>query len=128
MKTLEELKQTPHLIITGRMPGMRHVDEIYCGCVAWEHLKFAGTVVFGMNENGIMEHVSVSSFKRNQLPSWEIMTKLKDMFWLPEEMVVQIHPAESRYFHGFDQLPNVLHLWRPKDGNFELLNHPERWD
>lgn len=128
MKTLEELKQTPHLIINGRATGIPEKDEVYTGLVDWPDLCFRGTVVIGMNENGIMEHVSVSSRKRHQLPTWPVMVRLKNMFFLPEEMVVQIHPAESRYFHGLPGTMNVLHLWRPKDGNFEILNHPDLWD
>ena len=128
MKTLEEIKGTPHLLFMGPKAGFEQKHEVYHGQVSWDDLKFRGSVVFGFNENGIMEHVSVSSFSRAQLPSWEVMCRLKDMFWNKDEMVVQIHPAESRYVHGVLGLENVLHLWRPKDGDFKLLNHPELWD
>ena len=126
MKTLEELKNTPHLVINGKLGPFPAEDEVYGGFVSWP--DFMGSVVFGMNEGGRMEHVSISSKKKHQLPTWPVMVRLKNMFFRPEEMVVQIHPAESRYFHGLPDLPNVLHLWRPKDGNFELLNHPDLWE
>lgn len=99
---------------------------MYGGWVEWD--DFRGTVMFGYNEAGIMEHVSVSERNRRKIPAWEQMCRLKDMFFYPDEMVVQIHPAEERYLHGVGNLGNILHLWRPKDGNWEALNHPERWD
>jgi hypothetical protein len=39
------------------------------------------------------------------------MCKLKDMFFYPEETVLQYHPAQSQYVN---QLGNCLHLWRPQ--------------
>ena len=54
------------------------------------------------------------------------MCRLKDMFFYPEEMVVQLHPPKSEYVSGVEsggvKLENVLHLWRPKDGDFSILN------
>lgn len=128
MKSIEELKQTPHLCVVGRLAGKY---KIYHGWVNWPGFK--GSVIFGYDEAGLMEHVSVSSYKRKQLPTWDDMCKLKEMFFRPNEMVVQIHPAECRYIHGVSSpggkpLENVLHLWRPMDGNFSVLNRPEVWD
>jgi hypothetical protein len=53
------------------------------------------------------EHVSVSL--KHRTPTWEEMCFVKDLFWDDEEMVLQIHPAKSKYvnFH-----PYCLHLWR----------------
>ena len=124
MRSIEELKQTPHLCITSK------IGDIYEGWVEWS--GFRGTVIFGYNEAGLMEHVSISSYKRRQLPRWEDMCRLKDMFFYPNEMVVQIHPSEERYLHGVgfgnDKLENALHLWRPMNGDFSILNRPEEWD
>lgn len=132
MKSLEELKQTTNLCITGRYTaGDAAKYHIYHGMVEWPGFK--GTVIFGYDESGVMEHVSVSSYKRRQLPTWEDMCKLKDMFFHPDEMVVQVHPKEERYLHGVSgpggkPLGNVLHLWRPMNGDFSILNTPEKWD
>ncbi len=54
------------------------------------------------------EHVSVSTPK--QTPSWEAMCFVKDLFWGPEEVVMQLHPRQSEYVnrHKF-----CLHLWKP---------------
>lgn len=127
MRNIEELKKTLHLCVTGRlMDNGADRFHIYEGWVDWPGFK--GTVVFGYDEAGLMEHVSVSCMNRRKLPSWDDMAKLKNMFFYPEEMVVQIHPAESRYLHGVNGLDNVLHLWRPMNGDFSILNTPERWD
>lgn len=62
------------------------------------------------------EHVSVSVQRRGgatrpALPTWEEMCNVKALFWGPEDVVVQYHPAESQYVNHAP----VLHLWR-RDG------------
>lgn len=59
------------------------------------------------------EHVSVSTERR--CPTWEEMTHFRNLFFEPEETVVQFHvPAEDhRNFHPF-----CLHLWRLVKGTF----------
>jgi hypothetical protein len=37
------------------------------------------------------------------------MCFVKNLFWDPDECVVQFHPPESEYINNH---PNVLHLWR----------------
>jgi len=54
------------------------------------------------------EHVSVSRCDR--IPTWMEMCHVKDLFWMPEELVVQFHPPRSKYVNIH---PNVLHLWKP---------------
>lgn len=60
------------------------------------------------------EHVSVSVMRRDRCPTWEEMCHVKDLFWGPEERVVQYHPPESEYVRNH---PYVLHLWRPAPVN-----------
>lgn len=63
-------------------------------------------------DNGIgsWEHVSVSVFpKAPRLPTWDEMCAVKDLFWSPDETVVQFHPARSDYVNVYD----CLHLWKP---------------
>lgn len=54
------------------------------------------------------EHVSVSLPFR--CPTWAEMCAIKRLFFEPDEVVVQYHPAEAEYvnFH-----PYCLHMWRP---------------
>lgn len=53
------------------------------------------------------EHVSVST--KNRCPTWAEMQMIKDVFWLPEELVLQFHPPQSVYVNTHE---NCLHLWR----------------
>lgn len=65
------------------------------------------------------QHVSVSFGQRSpRTPSWELMCAVKDLFWEPEDAVIQIHPPKSEYvnFH-----PGCLHLWRCVDGREQPL-------
>lgn len=54
------------------------------------------------------EHVSVSLATR--CPTWEEMCAVKELFWGPEDCVVQYHPPASDYVNCH---PFTLHLWRP---------------
>lgn len=60
------------------------------------------------------EHVSVSLF--NRCPTWAEMCYVKDMFWDPEDCVVQFHPPQSEYVNNH---PYVLHMWRKIGSEFE---------
>lgn len=54
------------------------------------------------------EHVSVSTSKRP--PSWAEMCHVKELFWDPEDCVMQLHPPRSEWVNNH---PYCLHLWRP---------------
>lgn len=125
MRSIDELKNnTLHLAVNDKQVKMGGAI-VYNGFI--EHGKFKATVFFSYDENG-MEHVSVSPYNKNKIPTWEEMCMVKNMFFKKDEMAVQIHPTEDRYVHGYRGLNNVLHIWRPNDGNWEKLNHPEEWD
>jgi len=53
------------------------------------------------------DHVSVSL--KTRCPTWEEMCAIKDIFFDPDDVVVQYHPAKKDYvnFH-----PYCLHMWR----------------
>lgn len=129
MRKLNELLDgnMPHLFAVTRATYLRELLEfhVYTGRVVWN--DFEGSVVFGYDEANLMEHVSVSHKNPHRLLTWEQMCRIKDMFFYPDEMVVQIHPPEELYLHGFKERDNVLHLWRPMNGDFSILNEPERW-
>lgn len=56
-------------------------------------------------------HVSVSLPKNPTFtPSYSAMCQIKEMFWEPEDWVVQFHPAKSEYINNH---PGCLHLWQP---------------
>jgi hypothetical protein len=52
------------------------------------------------------QHVSVSLEKR--CPTWEEMCMVKDLFWGPEDCVVQFHPPKADYVNVAQ---HCLHLW-----------------
>jgi hypothetical protein len=59
------------------------------------------------------EHVSVSC--RRRPPNWTEMCFVKNLFWGPDECVVQFHPPEKDYINCH---PYCLHLWRSKTQEF----------
>lgn len=71
-----------------------------CGCA----LKIISS---GGDETG-WEHVSVSTPRRP--PNWQEMSFVKDLFWEPEECVMQLHPPKSEYVNNHSY---CLHMWRP---------------
>lgn len=57
------------------------------------------------------EHVSVSVLKQpGKTPSWPEMVWVKDLFWGPEETVMQLHVpmVDHINYHA-----GCLHLWKP---------------
>jgi len=62
---------------------------------------------------GGWDHVSVSL--PDKIPSWNMMKAVRELFFKPEETVVQIHPPKDREVNCH---PYCLHLWR-KQG-FEM--------
>lgn len=68
------------------------------------------------------QHVSVScDSSQKSVPTWRIMCMIKDLFWEPEDAVVQYHPAKSEYVNHH---PGCLHLFRP---TVEKLPVPSYW-
>ena len=121
MRRIEEILKSPHI------SGVTNIDfehGVYCGQIYLS--TFTGSVFFGYDEGGL-EHVSVSPKRKAIVPSWRDMCKVKDIFFEEEETVVQIHPAKSQYIRGIgigkDRRENILHLWRPTDGDFARLNN-----
>ena len=117
MKTLEEIRSDSRLMMKkdGLLPE---------GCYS-ARIKLSngveGSVVFGLHENGIWEHISIELFRR-RLPTWEEMCEVKDIFWNEDEECVQIHPRIEDYVN----ITEALHIWRPCDGDWSHLNEERR--
>jgi hypothetical protein len=62
----------------------------------------------GLGPEYAWEHVSVSTDRR--CPTWQEMDFVKDLFWGPEETVMQLHVPKNRHVNVH---PYCLHLWRP---------------
>lgn len=67
------------------------------------------------------DHVSVSLPFR--CPTWEEMDFVKDLFFNPDEVVMQLHVAKTDHINRH---PYCLHLWRPQKMD-EVLDNKERW-
>lgn len=61
------------------------------------------------SNGGGWDHVSIHRYN-GKIPTWEEMCAIKDMFFDPEEVVVQYHPKKSEYVNIHT---GCLHLWRP---------------
>lgn len=66
------------------------------------------------------QHISVSLI--NRCPTWDEMCFIKDMFFGGEDVVVQYHPAKSKYVNN---MPYCLHLWCLNDGSSFPTPPPE---
>ncbi len=117
MRTIDELQNQPKL----KMDGVRKAPtmELYAARIRLKGQRFL--VLWSYNEDGY-EHVSISHGNTKVMPTWEQMCELKEVFFYPEEMAVQIHPRESEYVHGVGNRGNVLHLWRPIGDRWEILD------
>lgn len=65
------------------------------------------------SSGGGWDHVSVYLCNQKRCPTWDEMCAIKNMFFNPDEAVVQYHPPESKYVNNH---PYVLHLWKPNNG------------
>lgn len=80
---------------------------------------FNGMFVFWVNNTRVRclasdgegwKHVSVTIIGDDRPPKWELMCAVKNLFFEPEDWVVQFHPAASEYVNHH---PGCLHLWKP---------------
>ncbi len=123
MKTLEEIKASGAVfnLMDASVIGI----QMLCGQIYDRNLQIFFTL--GFDEEG-WEHAAIHVGNGRKTPSWEVMCKAKQTFWRDDEDVVQLHPKESEYFHGIGMKPGgkekleVLHLWRPVNGDWSLLN------
>jgi hypothetical protein len=56
------------------------------------------------------DHVSVS--RENRCPNWPEMAEVRRLFFLPDEVCMQLHPKADDHINDH---PYTLHLWRPTD-------------
>jgi hypothetical protein len=63
------------------------------------------------------DHVSVSVVGSDEPPTWAEMAYIKNVFFHPEECVIQYHPPQSRYVN-IDT--GCLHLWRPQRADIPM--------
>ncbi len=64
-----------------------------------------------VSDTGGWDHVSVSPETGKRTPTWPEMKHVKELLWLDDEAVFELHPAKRDYVNCH---PYVLHLWRPQ--------------
>lgn len=106
------MRPTPNLAVEryrvreGRMASSRHDGNNGLFLIPRDGLALKVVASDGLG----WDHVSVS--RPDRTPTWDEMCEVKDLFFAPDECVVQYHPPRAVYrnFH-----PHCLHLWRPQD-------------
>ncbi|OEU68471.1 MAG: hypothetical protein BBJ57_07275 [Desulfobacterales bacterium PC51MH44] len=83
------------------------------GCFRIPFESYMLTVMSGCGEG--WDHVSVSL--KNRCPNWKEMCFIKNLFFEPNETVIQFHPPEEVYINIGR---TVLHMWKPWDQEIKL--------
>lgn len=91
----------------------------------WRRRQFGAILIIIAcdGEESGWDHVSVHiKQKRNgkvesHTPTWEDMSHVKDLFFSPDELVLQFHPPKGDHINTH---PHVLHLWRPLNQSITL--------
>lgn len=117
MKSFDEIKKNPRVMVLPPFVGMP--DTMMRGILKFDG-KLQASFVCGSNEGG-NEHVSIELYAR-RLPTYPEMEDAKSVFWDDEEEVIEIHPKKSEYVN----ITEALHLWRPKDGDWNRLMNGDR--
>lgn len=87
--------------------GLNGMFHIIGPCGATLRIIASGAEPMPIEDRMGWEHVSISLQKR--VPNWKEMCFVKDLFWHPEETVIQFHPPRSQYVN---YSAYCLHLWR----------------
>ena len=83
------------------------------GCFGIPYKHYQLFVISGCGEG--WDHISVSL--KHRCPTWNEMKFIKNLFFEPDELVIQFHPPEKDYKNIGE---TVLHLWRPWDQEIKL--------
>lgn len=102
MKTIEEIKATPNILI--KKEGQDGIGGSYYERYSDKWLNF----IFSWGAG--FEHLSVSTPRKT--PTWQQMCVMKDIFWNEDEICMQLHPAKKEYVNNH---PYCLHIWKPID-------------
>ena len=102
------MKSNEEIIKSGLLWDVTSLGFMNTGFIKLPDCKTCSVCWFD-NECG-WEYVSVSPKHKFNVPTWNDMCVLKDVFFGDEEEVYQIHPPKSQYVNLVD---NCLHLWKP---------------
>jgi len=116
------LKVEPNRVITGHNASSREQDGRNGAflILAKYRTKLSGSPVYFCvicSDQLEWEHVSVHcragihpAYYFNFTPTWDDMCFVKDLFWEPDEAVMQLHPARKDWVNNH---LSTLHLWKP---------------
>lgn len=102
MRSLEEIVN--HLNITVLEKG----EEGFFGTYVDPFSRKIYSIVFSWGMD--WEHLSVNPIHERKTPTWELMCRLKDIFWKEDEACVEYHPVKDDYVNN---MPFCLHIWKP---------------
>lgn len=109
-------KTVPNLIEKCRIRhGQMASTQDYGFNGAFEITYHLNTFIIICSDGDGWDHLSISL--KDRCPTWEEMNYFKELFFDPEETVVQYHPPASKYVNFCG---NCLHLWRKQGHEYEL--------
>lgn len=104
MRTLEEIKNNKQF----KTLRILQIDEqLRIEGYFFDPVTTKRWLVFFTSSYG-WEHASVS--QPNKTPTWDIMCRVKDIFWSGDECCVEYHPREKDYVNMHE---HCLHIWKP---------------
>lgn len=95
-----------------RVPAQYVTDSTWGFCGMFRFPLMGRFVRCVVSDGAGWKHVSVSIEGDKRTPTWEMMCRIKDLFWDAEDVVVQYHPKKSEYVN---MAVNCLHLWQPTE-------------
>lgn len=107
------MRDVDEILASGKISCVRHGSDGFSGWLSMGN--FDGSVICSWGAG--WDHVSISPRKRSYTPSWSDMCRIKELFFLDSEAVIQIHPPKAEYVNN---MPNCLHLWRANDAEMVL--------
>ena len=113
MKTMDEIRRLPRTVILAQSDdGFQAMTKLLSSPKNYPALVQGSWGCW-------WDHVSVSFEKR--MPTWDEMAEIKRMYFRPDEVCYQLHPAEQEYvnLHKY-----CLHIWRPQR---EAVPVPPTW-
>jgi len=85
----------------------------------WGMMFTLGPLLVGLSSGGLgWDHVSVS--RKDRVPRYEEMVKIKRICFKPNEWAMELHAPPSKHISCH---PYCLHLWRPL--NADIPTPPE---
>lgn len=98
MGTTEHDGNNGVFVIPTTRPG-RYLKMIAGDGAGWEHVSIS-----------LLRSKRSSVLGQHGTPTWSECCIVKDLFWGPEDVVMQLHPKHSEYVNYHSA---CLHLWRP---------------